>query len=281
MGIKEETGEWSFEEPKMREAFFQHFFNIYNPAVESEDFPAYNSRFGSFFSVNSRVLSEEDVLKLNKPFSSKEVRAAVFQMGAQKSPGPDGVPALLFQKYWALVKDDVTKMVLGALNSGKILKELNGTFITLIAKVENPEGVDNFRPISLCNVAMKIITKCLSNRLRDVMGKLVSDFQNAFVKGRNIGDNIMIAQEILQSINKHKRGKEARMALKFDMIKAYDRINWNFLKATLISMGFPAHWQSLIMECVTTVSYEVLLNGSPMKSLKPKCGLRQGDPPSP
>ncbi|XP_074305603.1 uncharacterized protein LOC141640821 [Silene latifolia] len=113
------------------------------------------------------------------------------------------------------------------------------------------------------------------------MGKLVGDFQNAFVPGRNIGDNILITNEILHKISSSRSGRMGRMAFKADMSKAYDRLDWNFIRGTLLLMGFPPNFIQLIMKCITTVSYEILVNGVPSRRIHPSCGLRQGDPLSP
>ncbi|XP_074318821.1 uncharacterized protein LOC141655650 [Silene latifolia] len=136
-------------------------------------------------------------------------------------------------------KKDVTKAVLSVLNSGMVLKELNRTFIALIPKCDSPEGVGDYRPISLCNVFMRIISKCITNRLGKVMGYLVGEFQNAFVPGRHILDNVLLAHEALHKINTHKKGKYGRFAFKADMSKAYDRVRWDFLQAVLERLGFP------------------------------------------
>jgi len=113
------------------------------------------------------------------------------------------------------------------------------------------------------------------------MGNIISPYQNAFIKGRNISDNILIAHENLDILRKKKGRKNSFGALKIDMNKAYDRVSWKFLKAVLIAMNFDQKWIRWIMECMTSVQYTLVVNGSISKAFKPSMGLRQGDPLSP
>ena len=144
-----------------------------------------------------------------------------------------------------------------------------------------PEEVSHFRLISLCNVIYKVISKIMVNRLKPLMARLITPFQNAFIRGRNIIDNILIAYEIFDYLSKKKGRKNCFGVLKIDMRKAYDRVDWNFLKAVLIAMNFNDRWVQWIMECVTSMHYTLLINGNLSRSFYPKKGLWQGDPLSP
>ena len=129
-------------------------------------------------------------------------------------------------------------------HSGSLLKSLNQTYLTLIPKVNFPEVLSQFRPISLCNVIYKIISKLMVNRLKPCMDTLITPFQNAFISGRSITDNIIIAHEVFEFLKKKSGRKTSFGALKIDMSKAYDRVDWSFLKAPLISMNFSSNWLS-------------------------------------
>ncbi len=162
-----------------------------------------------------------------------------------------------------------------------MLQAINHTHITLIPKIKNPESVTDYRPISLCNVIYKIASKVLTNRLKGILSAIVSESQSAFVPGRLITDNILVAFETLHHMHHQRKGKQGSMALKLDMSKTYDRVEWKFLERVMQQMGFHPKWVTLMTECISTVSYSILINGAPHSFIKPSRGLRQGDPLSP
>ena len=137
------------------------------------------------------------------------------------------------------------------------------------------------QPISLCNVGYKIISKVLCQRLKICLPRLISETQSAFVPGRLISDNILIAKEMFHSLRTNKSCQNKFMAIKTEMSKAYDRIEWSFIEALLNKMGFDPRWITLMVECISSVQYRVLLNGQPRGLIIPQRGLRQGDSLSP
>ncbi|GAU47271.1 hypothetical protein TSUD_280940 [Trifolium subterraneum] len=164
---------------------------------------------------------------------------------------------------------------------GHFPPNINDTNIALVAKVDRPESMKDLRPISLCNVVYKILSKVLANRLKRIFPTCISYSQAAFVPGRDILDNAVTTFEVLHYMKCKSRGKEGLVALKLDVSKAFDRVKWSYLQAVMQKMGFSDTWVKWIMQCVTTVNYHVLLNNDWVGPITALCGLRQGDPLSP
>ena len=215
------------------------------------------------------------------PYTADDVRKALFDIGDLKAPGPDGLHAIFYKRFWPMLGDDLVDEVLKAVNYCAIPEGWNDTAIVMIPKVNSPEKVTQFRPISLCNVVYKIISKMLAARLKRFMHDIISPTQSAFVPGRTIRDNVLVAYESFHTIKKKRDGKEGLCAIKLDMHKAYDRVEWPFLKGTMLKLGFQERWVDLIMQCVSTVEYKVQINNEESERFKPSRGLRQGDLLSP
>ena len=152
----------------------------------------------------------------------------LFQMVLLKASGLNGLNVGFFQKHWDIVGSEVCKVVLYSLNNGVLDSDLNSTFIALIPQIKNPTCVTEFRPISLCNVLYKIISKILANRLKVILPYIISPFQSAFILGHLIFDNILAAYETRHTMQSKMKGKKGYMAVKIDMSKAYDRVEWGF-----------------------------------------------------
>jgi hypothetical protein len=175
----------------------------------------------------------------------------------------------------------VTREVPAVLNGGDMPKSWNDTIIALIPKVQNPEKVTDLRPISLCNVVYKLISKVLANRLKMILPDIITPTQSAFVPGRLISDNILTAYEITHHMLNKRKGNTGYAAIKLDMSKAYDRVEWSFLTDMMRRLGFCQRWIQLILTCVSTVKYRIKVNGALSETFILERGLRQGDPLSP
>ncbi|XP_024200263.1 uncharacterized protein LOC112203536 [Rosa chinensis] len=159
--------------------------------------------------------------KLIAPYSDEKIKAALFYMHPSKAPGPDGMSPFFFQKYWSKLGSDVCKTVRYFLSSGVLLREVNFTHITLIPKVKSPKHMLDLRPIALCNGLHRICSKVLANRLKRILGDIISPLQSAFVPDLLISDNILVATE-----------------------------------AMLLKMGFATNWVDLIMASIQNIAQQ-------------------------
>ena len=162
--------------------------------------------------------------RLLRVATENEVREALFMLHPEKAQGPDDMTALFFQYSWHIIKKDLVDVVNNLLVTGILDPRLNITNICMIQKTERPTRMTELRPISLCNVWYKIISKVLCQRLKICLPSLISETQSNFVPGRLISDNILIAQKMFHGLRTNKACQGKYMAIKMDMSKAYDRV---------------------------------------------------------
>lgn len=171
--------------------------------------------------------------------------------------------------------DDVIGAVKEFFNQRSSLTSINQIFIALIPKIRVPKVISDFRPICLCNVFYKIISKTLANKIKEVFSKIIFPHQSAFIKGRQMSDNILIAHKVLQFLRKDKSNNN-HMAIKLNMSKAYDRVEWHIILAMMEQMGFNEKWKGWIKECMGSVLIKPWLMVPRVKRFLPREVLDKG-----
>jgi hypothetical protein len=166
------------------------------------------------------------------------------------------------KKYWPTVKNDVLNCIWNFFKNHHLLQVQNHSHIALIPKKAGSHSVHHYQPICLCNIAYKVFTKILANRLKTILPKIISPLQSAFVPSRSIQDNSILAHELLHTF-KNKKGKQGLMFLNLDMEKAFDKMEWVLILAIMERLGFSLTWINWIKTCISTSSFSILLNGSP------------------
>ncbi|KAL8137313.1 hypothetical protein V2J09_003314 [Rumex salicifolius] len=214
--LKTENDRWIYDQTELEELVVNYFRNLYH--VPLEELNPITMPHGHFPILETNVWRD-----LTLPVLDDEIKEAVNQMGALKAPGRDGFQPIFFQKCWSIVKGGMVREIRDFFRSCQLHSGLNDTLIALIPKVKAPELFSQFRPISLCNVIYKIITKVLVRRLQPLLADLISSTQGSFIPGRIITDNIVLAQEVVHSM-RFKKGRKGWMVLKVDLEKAYDRL---------------------------------------------------------
>ncbi|KAJ3707671.1 hypothetical protein LUZ61_011376 [Rhynchospora tenuis] len=205
--------------------------------------------------------------KLGVSSDLSEILLAINQLPSGKASGLDGFPIDFFKKFWDIIKTDLMRGFLAFQDCSLDLSKLNKAYISLVPKKESCTVFSDYRPISVINSFVKIITKVLANRLQPHIKDLVSPLQTAFTKDRSIMESFMVTRKFISFYHKNKL---PAILYKVDFAKAFDTVSWTFLTHILIERGFPPVWISWILQILRSSSSTVKVNG-----------LRQGDPLSP
>lgn len=250
--LKNDNGEWEYDEVIIRKLGTRFYEKLYEEEGSAVDY----LNFGMTFPP----LMENDCHLLGRSISKGEIKQALFAMGPLKAPGPDGLNPLFYQSQWEVLGDFIVEKVRCMFVSEEEVRKVNDTNIVLIPKSEHPENIKDFRPISLCNVIYKILTKVLAVRLRGIMPKIISPNQCSFVPGRLGTDNIIVVQEVIHSMSM-KKGNLGFMAIKIDLEKAYDRVRWSFIMKCLEELWLPPNLLDIKYWCISTAKMNLLWNG--------------------
>ena len=198
LGLWNNEGIWCDDKDSIAATVVSYFQNIYTTTSPSN--------INEVTSVIPTRVTEEMNANLSRIFTKDEVVRALQQIHPTKAPGPDGMSAIFYHKYWNIVGPNVINMVLNVLNSNLSLSEINKTNISLIPKTNHPTKMTEFRPISLCNVVYKLISKVLANRFKAILPNIITENQSAFTSDRLITDNVLVAFELMHYLNQRMMG---------------------------------------------------------------------------
>lgn len=223
-------------------------------------------------------VTEEHNQELLRPITMEEVTEAVKKLLAGKAPGTDTIPVEFYQELWSDIQEEVLCFVVESTSQAHLAAELNISKIALLPKSEDRSRVQNFRPISLLNIPYKILAKILANRMKPLLHHWILPSQTGFVPNRCILDNIFLAFEAMEwTLENHQ---DLSMLL-LDFEKAYDRVNWTFLKKVMERMGFHLTWIRQVMALNENASAAVIVNGEQSKTFNLQRSVRQGCPLAP
>jgi hypothetical protein len=224
------------------------------------------------------LVTRYELSHLDDPFTMDEISTVLKEIPLDKSPGPDGFSGLFMKKSWDIIKNDFIKLANDFYSGNMNLASINTAYITLIPKVNNPETMNEFRPISLVSMPLKFITKLLANRLQKEIIHMLHQNQYGFIKGKTIHDCLGWAFEYLHLCH---ISKKPIIIMKIDFEQAFDKVEFNAIIAMCKVLGIGPRFLSWITNILHTTSTSVLLNGIPGKKIFCRRGVRQGDPLSP
>jgi hypothetical protein len=211
--------------------------------------------------------------------SHQEIKSAVFALNKDSAPGPDGFGAFFFQHYWDIVKLYVFNAVLEFFTTSWILPGFNSNITALLPKSSSATSIDQYMPISMANFKFKIISKIIADRLAKIMPNLISEEQMGFIQDRNIKDCICVASEAVNLL--HNKAYGGNLALKIDISKAFDTLEWPFLLKVHNFYGFNETFCNWILVILKSAWLSISINGKSEGYFNCSRGVRQGDPLSP
>lgn len=267
------NGDVLHDEEDIKQEAFMYFKDLFNQ--EMPNYPGIDL----LNTLINKKIPPQQAQQLTIKATDVEIFNTLKSMKRNKSPGPDWFNVKFFIHTWEIVGRDFLNAVQFFLETGQMPHYMNATVIALIPKCRNPTSLSDFRPISCCNTLYKCISKLIAKRLSSTLPLIIDRSQSAFVKGRNISDNILLAQEILKGYGNSNHVSKA--TFKMDLHKAFDSCNWQYIFNVLILRGYPFSLIRWVHSCIVSARFSVRVNGELGGYFSGRRGIRQGDPLSP
>lgn len=260
---------------EINQIFREFCANLYS----SDNYPKDKDIKQFLTSLNLPQISPEQKDILDTPLSIDEIQSALNKMPNNKVPGPDGFPAEFYKHFWSILDPLFHRMLTKIQQNSKVPPSMNTATISLLLKPnKDPTQPSSYRPISLLNVDIKIITKALSHRLEKIISSIIYPDQTGFIKGRNSSNNTRRLFNIMHHSATHNHNS---IIATLDAEKAFDRVNWPFLIHTLHSFGFGESFINWIRTLYTSPTATIITNGQNCQSFTLHRAIRQGCPLSP
>uniref|UniRef100_A0A1A8UJ98 Reverse transcriptase domain-containing protein n=1 Tax=Nothobranchius furzeri TaxID=105023 RepID=A0A1A8UJ98_NOTFU len=273
--VKDSTGNIVYDPERINNTFRDFYQTLYSPQINPSD-----NEINEFLDrITLPKLSDSQVTVLDSPLTSAELQEALKSMTNRKAPGPDGFPVEFYKEFWIILAPTFFRMVREIEESGRLQPNMNSANISLLLKPgKDPAFPTSYRPISLINVDLKIICKALAKRLEKVTPFIIHPDQTGFIKGRQSSTN---SRRLLNLIDfSYSRNIETSI-LSLDAEKAFDRVNWKFLFATLHKFGFGNFFINWLQTLYSSPTARVRTNDQISASFCLQRGTRQGCPLSP
>ena len=237
--IQNSVGNWLENPKEIAEAGVSYFHELLTDQL-TYDVAYWNHLNMELQCCIPKMVTTSDNEMLQTIPDKEEIHQAVFSLNFESAAGPDGFSGHFFQVCSDIIESDIINAVQDFFLGAEIPMSFSASLISLIPKTRNPRSFSDFRPISLCNFSNKILSKILATRLESILQRIILKNQSGFIKGRLITDNILLAEELMSSINKKCRG--SNVVIKLDMAKAFDRVSWPYLMAIQRALGFGEKW---------------------------------------
>jgi Reverse transcriptase (RNA-dependent DNA polymerase) len=269
VSLQRDDETWTDTEKQTRKLLVDYFKKLYNENSQNE------IQLEAFLSgLSLPIVPNDSYRQLLAIPNAVEILSGLKEMGLDKSPSPNGFTVRFLVTQWQIVGSNIIRTIQNAFLTGNAPNQWMLSHLVLIPKRENPCRPEHFRPLSVCSVYYRLLTKIIANRVKPLLPDLISYTQTTFLKGRSIQENVLLLDEVLHSFQMVEFKTKA-FTLKADLFKAFDTLGWRYLEKVLRKYNFPQQLTNLILSCVIGSKFSIKLNGVVGDGfIKPKRGAQ-------